>query len=256
MRLQIVGVSASLGVRPRIGLLADQLVHILDQILDAGLLLLDLVLAIFAHQQVKHDLHLLDDLLLALDGVAELVVLEQIGQRLELIRDATLLALADGSDQQVGPLGIGLAQVLGELLQRVLEPQVSRADRLLRGRQRRGSLGSRSGSRSGRVLRRDGLSDKREGRDNNQRQEPAETREANRHGTVSERTEWNGGQYILDQGRRRHVVFLTCPLAPVNAATSESGVAKRREQIAVGGSPRKTTNNTTRAARRRQKSVA
>ena len=153
MRLQIIGVATSLGVRPRIGLLADEPIHILDQILDASLLLLDLILAVFAHEQVEHHLHLLDDLFLALNRIAELVVLEQFGQRPELVRDATFLTLPNRSHEQIGSLRIGLAQVLGELLKRVLKPQVPRPNRLLRNRERRGSLDGRN-SHCGSVLSR------------------------------------------------------------------------------------------------------
>ena len=188
MRLQIVGVAAPLGIRPRIGLLADQPVHVLDQILDAGLLLLDLIFAVFAHEQVEHDLHLLDDLFLTLNRIAELVVLQQLGQRPELIWNASFLALPNRSHEQIGSLRVGLAEVFRELLKRVLKPQVAGTNRLLRSRQRNRSLACRC-HRCGSVLRESRLPSGRQQRDGDQRQKPAEHAKLNRHETVSERTE-------------------------------------------------------------------
>ena len=178
---EVVRVSPSLRLGPRIGLLANEFVHFLDEVFDARLLPLNLVLAVFTHQQIEHRLHLLEHVLLPLDRIAELVVLEQFGQRLKLLRNAALFALANRADQQVGSLRIGLAQILRQLLKRVLKPQVSCANRLLCRGQRQGSLRCRSGRCTGRGLRQSHSTAEPNGNHRETRQQRSNIETASRH---------------------------------------------------------------------------
>ena len=147
LALQVIRIATALGVDARVGLLGDQVVHILDQILDPCSFLFNLVAAVLAHQQLQHRLHVDDDFLLALDGVAELILAEDLGQYPELILHPSFLALANRPGEQLGALGIALAEVFGQLQQRLLEAAIPHRDHFLRAGQRSRRYGTGSGGR-------------------------------------------------------------------------------------------------------------
>ncbi len=158
--------------RSGIGLLGDQLVDVSDQRLNSGLLLFEFALAILALQQLQDPLHLLDDGFLAADGVPQLLTLQEQRQLTELIGNQGLLALGQGPFQQVRPIGIGLAEVLLQLLQRVLKPLVAQRQRVL-PRCQRGRGIAPLGFRGGRFRGRRGLRPSRS-RDSAEKCSPAD----------------------------------------------------------------------------------